>query len=161
MSDESKLIIMSGGQTGVDRGALDAAIECGIPHGGYCPKGRIAEDGVIPSRYNLVELDSADYRERTKRNVLDSDGTLVLFDGGWTRGTALTIKRANDLVRPVLALNLSVDDDFRLAAEALLWLIDKSIRILNVGGTRESLRPGIEAKAKAFVTKLIMARLGK
>jgi hypothetical protein len=73
--------IISGGQTGVDRAALDAAIELGIPHGGHCPRGRRAEDGRIPDRYQLTETDSAQYRVRTERNVLDADATLILCRG--------------------------------------------------------------------------------
>jgi hypothetical protein len=70
--------IVSGGQAGVDRAALDWAIARGIPHGGWCPAGRIAEDGMIPERYQLRETASPGYRERTRRNVEDSDGTLIL-----------------------------------------------------------------------------------
>jgi hypothetical protein len=73
--------IISGGQTGVDRGALDAALEASFPCGGWCPKGRKAEDGPIPARYPLKEMDGPAYRLRTERNVRDSDGTLILFFG--------------------------------------------------------------------------------
>ena len=73
-----KLTIVSGGQTGVDRIALDWAIERGCPHGGYCPKGRIAEDGVIPRKYNLMETESSKYPVRTRLNIIHSDGTLIL-----------------------------------------------------------------------------------
>lgn len=69
--------IISGGQTGVDRAALDWAINCGIPHGGWCPKGRLACDGTLHARYMLLETESSGYRQRTKRNVADSDGTVI------------------------------------------------------------------------------------
>jgi predicted Rossmann-fold nucleotide-binding protein len=71
--------LVSGGQTGVDRAALDVAIACGIPHGGWCPRGRISEAGPIPAHYQLTETDSFKYWVRTERNVIDSDATLILF----------------------------------------------------------------------------------
>src|SRR5688572_12994856 len=86
--------IVSGGQTGVDRGALDAAIALGIEHGGWCPRGRLAEDGQIPRRYQLTETKTSKYRERTERNVLDSDGTLILFRALLSGGTELTRRLA-------------------------------------------------------------------
>src|SRR5947209_11260398 len=84
--------IVSGGQTGVDRAALDVALELGLPCGGWCPKGRRSEGGRIPERYPLRETTSAAYPARTRRNVLYSDGTLVLTNGPPTGGTALTIE---------------------------------------------------------------------
>src|SRR5258706_8881055 len=86
--------IISGGQTGVDRGALLAAIELGIPHGGYCPRGRLAEDGVIDGRFELTELESPQYHIRTERNVIESDGTIIIHRGPLFGGTALTEKFA-------------------------------------------------------------------
>ena len=82
--------IISGGQTGVDRAALDIAIELGIPHGGFCPVGRRAEDGMISPKYNLIENDSIKYAGRTIENVLSSDGTLLLYKSLISNGTALT-----------------------------------------------------------------------
>jgi len=84
------LRVVSGGQTGVDRGALDAALERGVPCGGWCPAGRLAEDGVIPARYPVTELRGAGYDERTRKNVEDSDGTLIVTFGRATGGTART-----------------------------------------------------------------------
>ena len=83
--------IISGGQTGVDRAALDAALETGIECGGFCPKGRRSEDGIIPEKYPLTETKTDQYPERTELNVKKSDATLVLIDGEADRGTALTI----------------------------------------------------------------------
>ena len=72
--------IVSGGQTGADRGGLDASIHCELPHGGWCPKGRKAEDGRIPDKYQLVEMSTSDYLSRTEANVVDSDATVVFTD---------------------------------------------------------------------------------
>lgn len=77
-----RLRVISGGQTGVDRAALDVALELGLPCGGWCPAGRRAEDGPIPARYPLTETAGADYVERTRRNVVEADATLVLCHGG-------------------------------------------------------------------------------
>ena len=98
--------IISGGQTGVDRGALDAAMELGIPHGGWCPRGRTAEDGRIPDRYQLRETDSPDYSFRTEQNVLDSDATLILYRGRIAGGTELTLRLARQHGRPHLVVDL-------------------------------------------------------
>lgn len=98
--------IVSGGQTGVDRAALDTALELGLPCGGRCPRGRKAEDGPIPARYPLTETSSAEYAQRTEWNVRDSDGTLVLTRGQPTGGTALTIELAERLGKPYLVVDL-------------------------------------------------------
>jgi len=84
--------IISGGQTGADRAALDFAIGFDIPHGGWIPKGRKTEDGVLPDKYKLKEMPTASYPKRTEKNVLDSDGTLILSHGKLTGGSALTVR---------------------------------------------------------------------
>src|SRR5437660_8982603 len=96
--------LISGGQTGVDRAALDVAIELGLPCGGWCPKGRRAEDGRIPGRYPLKETPSWVYPQRTEWNIRDSDGTLVLTLSRATGGTALTIHLAKSMRKPVLII---------------------------------------------------------
>ena len=83
--------VISGGQTGVDREGLDAAINAGIPVGGYCPRGRRAEDGIIPERYPLIEMESSESHYRTEKNVIESDGTLILNKGLVSEGTKLTL----------------------------------------------------------------------
>ena len=145
------LKVVSGGQTGVDRAALDAARALDLPSGGWCPRGRLAEDGPIDPAYALVETPSADYAQRTEWNVRDSDGTLVLVPGRATGGTALTIALARRLGRPLLVLDLKRDPS---PDEAWRWIERGGIGVLNVAGPRESQRPGIEREAQAFLERL-------
>jgi hypothetical protein len=147
--------IISGGQTGVDRGALDAAIDAGFPCGGWCPRGRKAEDGAIPARYALTEMPSTAYRERTKRNVVDSDGTLILFFGELTGGTRETLLIAEELDKPVLTLDCSAKRVEDAAVEAAAFVKAQSIGTLNVAGPRESTRPGAAAHARKVVAAIL------
>jgi hypothetical protein len=143
--------IVSGGQTGVDRGALDAAIELGIPHGGWCPRGRLAEDGPIPDRYRLTETESAEYSVRTERNVLDSDATLILFRGELSGGTELTRRLAKRHRKPCLVVDLDAPPE----SEAIRhWLLESRVETLNVAGPRESQNLGIAADARRFLETL-------
>ncbi|MCA9145351.1 MAG: putative molybdenum carrier protein [Planctomycetaceae bacterium] len=144
--------IVSGGQTGVDRGALDAAIFLGIEHGGWCPRGRLAEDGIIPARYELTETDSAKYPIRTQRNVIDSDGTLILYEGELQGGTALTLRFAKEHNKPCLAIDLASPLDFEMARQ---WIVGESLEVLNVAGPRESSSPGIADAALSYLTELL------
>ncbi|HXK08223.1 MAG TPA: putative molybdenum carrier protein [Vicinamibacteria bacterium] len=145
------LSVVSGGQTGVDRGALDAARSAGLPCGGWCPRGRKAEDGPIDAGYALGETPSADYAQRTVWNVRDSDGTLVLTRGRPRGGTALTVEAAGKLGRPLLVLDLAKDP---APEDVLLWIEAEGITVLNVAGPRESQRPGIGDEARAFLELL-------
>jgi hypothetical protein len=140
--------VVSGGQTGVDRAALDVARERGLPCGGWCPRGRRAEDGVIPERYALKETPSSDYSERTEWNVRDSDATLVLTWGPPTGGTAHTIERAVFWGRLLLIVDLSGTPGPSLVRD---WLRSEGVRVLNVAGPRESGRPGVYAKARRLL----------
>jgi hypothetical protein len=140
--------IVSGGQTGVDRGALDAALALGLPCGGWCPRGRLAEDGPIDPRYPLRETPSSRYPERTEWNVRASDGTLILTRGRPTGGTALTATVARRLRRPLLVLDLDGSPD---PAEVKRWADTHDVAILNVAGPRESQQPGIQEEARAFL----------
>ncbi len=144
--------IVSGGQTGVDRGALDAAIACNVPHGGWCPKGRLAEDGPIAKCYQLIELDSRDYAVRTEQNVIDSDGTLILYRHTLVGGTLLTHRLAQRWKKPLLRVRLDRAIDYdRMAA----WITEHQIRILNIAGPRGSSEPGLQQLTQAIVTKLL------
>lgn len=136
--------IVSGGQTGVDRAALDAAIDLGIEHGGWCPKGRLAEDGVIDAKYQLVELTSSDYAVRTEQNVIDSDGTLIFYRERLTGGTALTNRLAKRHAKPLLRVRLDREVD---CDRVLRWLSKHSIAELNVAGPRGSSDPSIASDA--------------
>jgi hypothetical protein len=144
--------VVSGGQTGVDRAALDVALERGLPCGGWCPRGRRAEDGPIPDRYPLRETPWDGYPQRTRWNVRDSDGTLVLTRGTPDRGTALTIRLASAMGKPCLVLDLAEDPD---PAQAAAWAEANGVRKLNVAGPRESSAPGIQAQAAEFLRRLL------
>src|SRR5262249_16885162 len=140
--------IISGGQTGVDRAALDVALQLGLPCGGWCPKGRRAEDGPIPERYPLTETSSRAYPQPTPPNELDSDGTLILTRGRPVGGTALTIKIAAEKDKPSLVVDLGRQADL---AAVRSWCRTHQIRVLNVAGARESEQPGIYAEAAEFL----------
>ncbi len=154
--------IVSGGQTGVDRAALDVALELNIPCGGWCPKGRIAEDGVIPDRYPLVESPASAYEERTEWNVRDSDGTLILAMFPPTGGTAYTLYLIEQYGRPFIAVDLDrvAGDEKRFIAEAeriAAWVAVEGIEVLNVAGPRESKQPGITELATGLLRRMITA----
>lgn len=144
--------IVSGGQTGVDRAALDTALYADIPCGGWCPKGRLAEDGAIDALYPLEETPTADYAERTKWNARDSDGTLILVQGNATGGTAYTVDCAHMFRRPLLI----ADPELTPVQAVRDWIQREGIRTLNVAGPRESTSPGSYAKARGFLDKLVM-----
>ena len=130
--------IVSGGQTGVDRAALDAALELGIEAGGWCPEGRLAEDGAIAEKYPVKEIPKSGYMQRTNRNVIDSDGTVIIFFGNPSGGTQLTLDFCVKKSRPHLlidAQSISVEQ----ASVKIQRFIDKNnISILNVAGPRAS-----------------------
>src|ERR1700724_2089469 len=143
--------IISGGQTGADRAGLDFAIETGLEHGGYVPRGRKAEDGRIDERYNLVELSTSSYPARTRRNIEESDGTVIFsLERLLSGGTKLTWEHANKLSKPVLHIydtrkeRISNPDSHRLEIQALTdFLRSNKIEVLNVAGPRESKEPGV------------------
>jgi hypothetical protein len=139
--------IVSGGQTGVDRAALDAAMQLGLAHGGWCPRGRKAEDGRIPECYRLSETDSAQYHIRTRKNVHESDATLILCRGPLAGGTELTRQLALQHGRPCLVVDLREPN----AAAVKQWLAENSVKTLNVAGPRESQSPGIGGEARRFL----------
>lgn len=137
--------IISGGQTGADRGALDAALGAGVPVGGWCPKGRRSEDGKIPTKYPLKETWTTGYLPRTVANVHDADGTLVFTLGPLTPGSRLTLKYAKQAKRSTLRVNFAKESPAMAADRVEAWLRLHPIRVLNVAGSRESKAPGIGA----------------
>jgi len=144
--------IVSGGQTGVDRAALDAGLTHDVPVGGWCPRGRRAEDGGIPDRYPLKETPSDAYEQRTAWNVRDSDGTLIITSGGLKGGTALTMTEAKRQGRPVLHVRTT---DAVPIPMIRAWGEDHDIRVLNVAGPRASEAEGIYEKARRILDALL------
>lgn len=152
--------IVSGGQTGVDRGALDAALAARFPCGGWCPGDRRAEDGPIPATYPLSPLAGAGYRERTRQNVLDSDGTLILFNGALTGGqltggTRLTADVARERGKPLKQINAATASVPVAVADVRAWASEHRIRVLNVAGPRASGWPGGYEYAREVIAGLI------
>lgn len=146
--------IVSGGQTGVDRSALDWALDRGIECGGWCPSGRLAEDGTIDSRFPLRETPSESYAQRTEYNVRDSDGTVIILLGSELKGgTALTRKFATSWNRPCLILSESKTD--RPSTELRDFINKHRIEILNLAGPRESGEPGVGVFARRVLDESI------
>jgi len=146
--------VISGGQTGVDRAGLDAAINAGIPVGGYCPRGRLAEDGTIPDKYPLMELESIEPYYRTEQNVIHSDWTLILNKDLLSEGTKLTYDFTVRYGKPRLIIQL--DDDKMITPEQVInWIKGHLINTLNIAGPRESKFPeGIYSNAFAYLEKI-------
>ena len=146
--------IISGGQTGVDRAALDVAMEFGIGCGGWCPAGRHADDGPIPARYPLQETADIDHTVRTESNVRHSDATLIVYRGDLHGGTAYAVEMARHLGRPVLAIDVEEPPDIEKITD---WLRSAQVRTLHIGGPRESSRAGIYNQARSLITRIITA----
>jgi hypothetical protein len=134
------LVVVSGGQTGVDRAALDWALHNKITCGGWCPKGRLAEDGTIPLRYPLRETFSTEYEVRTEYNVRDSQATLIIYSSFMGPGTQMTKKFCLQYEKEYLEIDLNREYK---PQEVVTWLRDKNIEVLNIAGPRESQSPGI------------------
>ena len=147
--------IISGGQTGVDRAALDVALELGIPCGGWCAKGRRAEDGPIDPKYPLKETKSAKYQFRTEANVMEAGGTLILTSGTPTGGTAFTIQVALKHKKPYLVVDLKRKPNPSMVRN---WANMLKIGILNVAGPRESKIPGIYEMAKNLLESILVSK---
>src|SRR5882757_5564378 len=134
--------IVSGGQTGVDRGALDAALAAHFDCGGWAPGDRSAEDGIIPERYPLILLPNGGYRQRTRLNVVDSDGTVIFFLELLTGGARLTRNLCALEKRPYLLIDTHKTLEPRAAAREIMEFVERhAIRVLNVSGARASRWP--------------------
>lgn len=155
----TRLKIISGGQTGVDRAAFDAALESGLPIGGFVPKGRRAEDGEVPSRYKgLTECDSPEPAVRTRLNVEYSDATLILSHGKLSGGSLVTWKAARTARKPCLHIDLDRESDNGAVEKVLLWIRNAGVYELNVAGPRASKDPDIHDHAFEVLLK-VFARL--
>ena len=149
--------IISGGLTGADRAALNFAIDRGIEHGGYCPRGRLAEDGKIPEKYNLLETDSEKYIMRTRLNIDFADGILILFSGNISGGTKIAREYTIKKNKPIFYIN--VLKDIKTEQKNFnKWVKDRQISILNIAGPRES-KSQIYTLAKAGLEQLLTPRI--
>jgi hypothetical protein len=149
--------IVSGGQTGADRGGLEAAIYCRLPHGGWCPRGRRAEDGAIPVQYALQEMPTGDYLARTEANVVDSDATVVFTCGGLEGGSLKTAELARKHGKPWLHVDLKAQGR-RAAVEAIVAWLKQACPAdctLNVAGSRASKAPGIQQAVLARMVEVV------
>lgn len=143
--------IISGGQTGADRGGLDAALRLNIPHGGYCPLGRKAEDGRIPDVYDLQEMDTDDYRIRTRRNVAFAHATIVFAYGPLDGGSLLTLKFCHELRTQCLIVDLQAKRPMGIKS----FLKSAKPKTLNIAGNRESKSPGIQVKVRDVLVEAL------
>lgn len=147
--------IISGGQTGADLAGLDVAMKHGISHGGSIPKGRLTETGVLPGKYNLLEMSTTSYPKRTEKNVLDSDGTVIFTHGKLTGGSLLTQVKAKEHDKPVIHLDMDKKELEEAAALLAVFVKERHVRILNVAGTRGSEDPEIYTKTYRVLEKVI------
>jgi hypothetical protein len=147
--------IISGGQTGADQGALDAAIDCNLPHGGSIPAGRLTEAGPLPERYQLVELSTDSYPARTAQNVKDADATLIISRGTLSGGSALTRDLAVRYGRPWMHVDLQQQDEVSAIAAVSGWLKNRQVKTLNVAGPRASSDPRIYQATYRLVAGLL------
>jgi hypothetical protein len=153
--------ITSGGQTGADRAALDFAIKHGITYGGWIPKGRKTEDGTLPEKYDLQEMPTGSYPKRTEKNVLDSDGTLIVSHGLLTGGSALTTGFAEHHGKPWIHIDLEMTSYSEAAIMIREWVRRYSITVLNVAGARASKDPIIyQATMELLDAAFILIRQG-
>ncbi|MFA5903360.1 MAG: putative molybdenum carrier protein [Desulfobacula sp.] len=143
--------IISGGQTGADRAALDVAIKFHIDHGGWVPKGRRTEDGRLNDKYSLTETKTEDYRERTKLNIIDSHATVIISRGNLTGGSKFTQTFAKVVGRPNCHIDLMQSEEFEAAIILKSFILENQIQILNVAGPRQSSSPGIYADVKTVL----------
>ena len=143
--------IISGGQTGADRAALDVALKFNIDHGGWIPKGRRTEAGRLNDKYKLTETETEDYRERTKLNITDSHATVIISRGDLTGGSKFTQTFAKVVGRPNCHIDLMQSEEFEAAIILKSFILENQIRILNVAGPRQSSLPGIYADVKTVL----------
>lgn len=154
LGSNPSIMIISGGQTGADQAALDAAIAMGLDHGGWLPKGRRTEIGPLPLHYRLKELPTSQYRARTEKNILTADGTLILSFGPLSGGSALTEALAIRHDKPYLHIDFSTADQTSAATRLERWLTAAKLRVLNVAGPRASHEPRIYQATYTLLTAI-------
>jgi len=160
--DKMKIVrIISGGQTGSDRNAIDAAIATGIPYSGWCPKGRRSEDGTIPEKYILKETVSSGYTQRTELNVSASSATIIFIMGGMGPGSFQTYRFAQSIGRPCYCVDVQGRTDDEVAKLLLEWLATHyeptDPMVINVAGSRESSQPGIGDRVRGIMNLVLEA----
>lgn len=153
--------IISGGQVGADQAALDAAIKCNFPHGGWIQKGRKTKSGILPDKYELEEMSVAGYKERIEQNVKDSDGTVIISHGNLTGGADYSMKMTERHKRPTLHIDLEETSAFIAASQINTWVIDNNIEVLNVTGSRASEDPDIYRNTMYILEDSILLSLVK
>ena len=153
--------IISGGQTGVDQAALDASIKYSLPHGGWIAKGRKTEAGTLPDKYKLQEMLTDSYSIRTKQNIIDSDGTVIISHGKLTGGSKLTENLAMKHKRPCLHIDLNRTPAFITASKINSWIVENKIETLNVAGPRASKEPEIHQDVMYIIEGVILLGLVK
>ena len=149
--------IISGGQTGADQAALDAAIKAKIPHGGWIPQGRLTESGRLPVRYHLQEMPTTSYSARTEQNVIDSDGTLIISNGPLSGGSEYTREMALKHRKTILHINLSQTMEPDAVESIRVWITKHKILTLNVAGPRASQDPLIYENVLSLILKILSA----
>jgi hypothetical protein len=147
--------IISGGQTGADQAALDSAIKFNIKHGGWVPKGRKTEHGILSARYKMDEMKTANYPARTRQNIIDSDATLIIAGGKLTGGSLLTKNLAKEMDKPYCHIDFILMDDFEAAMIAHSFIVDNEVEILNIAGPRISSDPVIYDGTRTIVEAMI------
>lgn len=153
--------LISGGQTGADRGALEAALDVGTPYGGWVPKGRRAEDGQVPARFMLLqEHDSSGYPPRTRANVADADATVILARLPLAVGSKLTLRFAREQEKPVRIYGAQTAiDRYAFCVKNLYgWILEHRIEVLNVAGSRESSAPGLQSVVRQIFGEILRRR---
>lgn len=146
-------LILSGGQTGVERAALDWALAADIAHGGWCPRGRTSQDGPLPERYKLKETEAIGYSQRTRMNVRDADATLIIHHGLLVGGTRRTLRFADEMKKPVQLVDLSKDWQSQ-TIHVLAWWSERGLHSLNVAGPSEERVQGIYALTMNLLQQL-------
>jgi hypothetical protein len=149
----SEIKIISGGQTGVDQGALDFALDHHFICGGYCPEGRKSELGVIPFKYPVIEIESEEYIDRTRKNVIESDGSLIIKDQDeMGEGTEDTIRFCIQFSKPYLIIN--ADSTLNAGYQFRRWIVENKIKVLNIAGNKQSESTDICGRTYLLLIKL-------